>query len=107
MKKILFILIIFLNFSYLIFSQENIQIANISQERIFVHQNTSFLITGEYLYYKVYCLNNETNGLSNFSKIAYIELINSDRNTIFKHKIILKNGVGNGDYFILHRSRIR
>ena len=100
MKKILFILVIFLNFSYLAFSQKNIQIANISQERIFVHQNTSFLITGEHLYYKVYCLNNETNNLSNFSKIAYIELINSDRNTVFKHKIILKNGIGNGDYFI-------
>jgi len=100
MKKILFILVIFLNFSYLAFSQKNIQIANISQERIFVHQNTSFLITGEHLYYKVYCLNNEINNLSNFSKIAYIELINSDRNTVFKHKIILKNGIGNGDYFI-------
>jgi len=95
MKKTLFILIIFLNFSYLTFSQENI-----AQERIFVHQNTSFLITGEYLYYKVYCINNETNNLSNFSKIAYVELINSNRNTVFKHKIILKNGIGNGDYFI-------
>ncbi len=95
MKKTLFILIIFLNFSYLTFSQENI-----SQERIFVHHNTSFLVTGEYLYYKVYCLNNETNNLSKFSKIAYVELINSEKKQVFKHKIQLQYGMGQGDFFV-------
>ncbi len=107
MKKIIFILIVILFFiDYSANSQTSVAgnnepgIGNISQEKIFVHHNTSFLLTGEYLYYKVYCLNTETNNLSNFSKIAYVELINSKKETVFKHKIILKKGMGYGDYFI-------
>lgn len=78
----------------------NISLNNFPQEKIFVHFNTTFLVSGESLFYKIYCLNANTNKLSNLSKIAYIELINSDKNTIFKHKIILNSGVGNGDFFI-------
>ncbi len=107
MKKLLFIFFTLLFFiDYSVNSQTNTtgknksDIINISQEKIFIHHNTSFLLTGEYLYYKVYCLNTENNNLSNFSKIAYVELINNERKTVFKHKIILKNGMGYGDYFV-------
>ena len=107
MKKILIILIaIFLSKDYSAHSQtiktdRNIDdFKNIAQEKIFIHQNSSFLLSGEYLFYKVYCLNTETNNLSNFSKIAYVELVRNDKSLIFKHKIILKNGMGQGDFFI-------
>ena len=107
MKKILLaFIIIFLSKDYSAHSQtraleeKKSSISVISQEKLFVHQNTSFLLTGEYLYYKVYCLNNETNNLSDFSKIAYVEMVGSDKNLVFRHKIILENGIGQGDYFI-------
>ncbi len=48
---------------------------DIPQETIFIHFNSTLLLTGEYLYYKVYCLNTETNYLSDLSKMAYVELI--------------------------------
>lgn len=70
------------------------------QENIFVHFNSSFLVSGENLFYKIYCLNTNTNKLSDLSKIAYVELIDPDKKTIFKHKIILKSGLGEGDFFI-------
>lgn len=73
---------------------------NIPQEKIFVHHNTSFLLTGEFLFYKVYCLNTKTDNLSSLSKIAYVELIGSDNSVIFKHKIALNSGLGEGDFFI-------
>lgn len=72
----------------------------IPQENIFVHYNTGLLFSGEYLYYRVYCFNSETRQLSKLSKIAYVELIGEDKNSVFKHKIRLKDGLGQGDFFI-------
>ena len=71
-----------------------------SKERIFIHSNTSTYITGEKLFYKIYCLNNENNKASLLSKIAYVELIASDKTTVVKQKIYLENGTSNGDIFI-------
>ncbi len=72
----------------------------IPQERIFTHVNTSMFLTGEYLYYKIYCLNSSSSYLSNLSKIAYVTLISDKGEQLFKQKIKLKNGLGNGDFFI-------
>lgn len=72
----------------------------IPQEKLFVHINSTFLLTGEHFYYKIYSLNSETNKLSYLSKIAYVELISSDKNQIFKHKVRLESGIGQGDFFI-------
>ena len=73
---------------------------DIPQEKLFVHLNTSFLLTGEHLFYKAYCINTKTNKLSDISKIAYVELISSDKTQIFKHKIRLESGLGQGDFFL-------
>jgi len=73
---------------------------SIPQEKVFVHHNTSLLLTGEYLYYKLYCFNANTNILSDVSKIGYVELIAEDGTSIFTHKIKLEKGLGQGDYFV-------
>ncbi|WP_299529618.1 hypothetical protein [Ulvibacterium sp.] len=73
---------------------------SIPQERIFVHTNSSLLLTGEYLYYKVYCLERESGSLSKLSKMAYVELVGPGGNPIFKHKILLEKGMGYGDFFV-------
>lgn len=72
----------------------------VPQEGIFVHANSSLFLTGEYLYYKVYCLERGSGDLSKLSKIAYIELIGTGGKAVFKHKILLENGVGHGDFFV-------
>ncbi|MCF6297822.1 MAG: hypothetical protein L3J08_07555 [Flavobacteriaceae bacterium] len=96
-KTILFFIIISISISSYCQTLNNI---NIPQESIYVHHNDTFFLTGEYIYYKVYCLNNVTNKLSDFSKIAYIVLVDSKKKEIFKHKVILDNGTGQGDFFI-------
>jgi len=73
---------------------------SLPQERIFVHLNTSLLLTGEYFYYKVYCMEGGNRSLSKLSKIAYAELVGAGGNIIFRHKIQLQNGVGYGDFFV-------
>jgi len=75
-------------------------LATIPQELIFVHSNTSLFLTGEYLYYTIYCLNSETNTLSDLSKVAYVELVSKEGTQFFKQKIKLENGLGNADFFI-------
>ena len=72
----------------------------LTTETIFVHTNTSFLLTGEYLLYKVYCFDNVRSDLTKFSKVAYVELLGEDGEQIFKHKILLREGQGQGDFFI-------
>ncbi len=69
-------------------------------ERIYVHSNTTMLLTGESCYYSLYCLNAGNNTSSTISKIAYIEVIDADKKSVLKQKIHLDNGVAQGDFFI-------
>ncbi len=74
--------------------------ADIPQETIFLHFNSTLLFPAEYLYYKVYCINENGSGYSDISKVAYVELVSEDLNPVFRHKIQLIDGVGQGDFFI-------
>ncbi len=106
MKKIKIIILLIITFSIqTIYSQNGnnsyIDSYNFTpKENIFLHYNTSLLFAGEYFYYKVYCNNATRNQLSTLSKVAYVELINEDKQQVFRHKISLKNGLGQGDFFI-------
>ena len=72
----------------------------IPKEKVFVHYNDNFLLAGEYLYYKVYCLNAEDQTPSTISKIGYVELVGKNSESIFRHKLRLTKGVGQGEFFI-------
>ena len=107
MKKILILLgLLFLHFGilsaqYVIKSQEElVQLQQLPLEKIYVHYNASLLFPGEYVYYSLYCINARTNKLSNISSMAYIELVGEDLSTVFKQKMQLKKGRGQGDFFI-------
>ena len=108
MKKTTVIALVFLVGSLFCFAQISSQeksiainnLNNIPQESIFVHYNTSVLFSGEQFLYKIYCFNDESKRLSNISKIGYIELIAKDESIVFRHKIRLDAGLGNGDFFI-------
>ncbi len=71
-----------------------------SDETIFLSTNATTFVTGETLYYKLNCLKLSNKTPSNISKIAYIELVDSDKKTVFKNKIYLENSKGQGDYFV-------
>jgi len=106
MKKIIFILTLFFYSFNSLHSQptaknsSQVNYAKIPQENIFVHYNASLLLSGEKLLFKIYCLNAKTKKLSDLSKVSYVELIGIDKKPIFKQKVLLKNGLGQGDFFI-------
>lgn len=69
-------------------------------ENIFIHANTTLFVSGETLHCKLYCINSIRKTASSISKIAYIELIDQNKKSVFKSKIYLENGTGKGDFFI-------
>ena len=75
-------------------------INQLPKERVYLHYNTDKLIPGEYLYYKLYCLDANEQTPSDVSRIAYVALIDSNGTSIFTHKIFLEHGEGSGDFFI-------
>ena len=82
-------------------SQKSVDNASKStSETVYLHTNTATFVTGETLYYKLYCLNSNNFKESHLSKVAYVQLIGSDKKIIFNHKLFLENGTGQGDYFI-------
>lgn len=69
-------------------------------ETVYIHANATTFVSGESLLYKVYCLKSSDKTPSIISKIAYIELVDNDKKSVFKTKIALENSYGQGDYFI-------
>lgn len=74
--------------------------ANAPKESIYVHHSGSLFFTGEYLFYKVYCMEADTYELSRLSKVAYVELVGANQQIVFRHKIALTKGIGESDFFI-------
>jgi hypothetical protein len=84
-------------------SQENALIKDfnkVHQEKIFIHLNANFLLTGETLLYKLSCLDKLSNKYSQLSKIVYVEIINDKKERVELQKINLINGKAQGDFFI-------
>ncbi len=81
-------------------TNENFLQNEVSKEQVFLHVNSSLLFSGEKLLYKFYCLDSETNKLSDLSKIGWVILVNADREEIFQHKLNLEQGQAYSDFFI-------
>ena len=104
MKRIVFIFLLLLSnlsIAQVVLTNEIEKKFNqIHNEKMFIHYNSNFLLTGESLNYKAYILNASTNLTSDLSKVAYVELIGEGNQSVFKHKIKLTNGQGNGDFLL-------
>ncbi|KRB54240.1 hypothetical protein ASD98_18380 [Flavobacterium sp. Root186] len=69
-------------------------------ETVFIHANATTFVSGETLLYKVYCLKATDKTPSDISKVAYVELLDNTKKSVFKTKVTLENSNGQGDYFI-------
>lgn len=81
-------------------TQEMKSFDNLINEKIYINCNTNVLITGETLYYKLYCLNKKSNTPSLVSKVSYVELFDKNNKSISKQKLFLESGISNGEFFI-------
>lgn len=105
MKKIVNILALLLITNNLAFGQSNRAVTAISkintiEETVYLHCNTTTFLSGETLFLKFYSLNPNQKKFSTVSKIGYVELLDAANKSVLKQKIVLKNGTGQGDFFI-------
>lgn len=70
------------------------------QEKIYVHINKSFYITGEILWFKIYYAEGSNNQTLDISKVAYVDILDNSHTAVMKTKIALKGGKGNGSLYI-------
>lgn len=98
MKK--YILFIFVTVALFSAKAQKPVVYDYSQEVMYAHLNATLFFPGEYLNYKLYCLDKEKNKLSSLSTIAYVELIGASKETVFKHRVRLEDGKGFSDFFI-------
>ncbi|SRR5579871_78826 len=69
-------------------------------EKIFVHTDKSFYVAGEIVWFKLYNVDANVNVLLNVSKVAYVEIIGKDQKPVLQAKVLLKNGLGSGSFYL-------
>lgn len=70
------------------------------REKVFLHVNKNIFVAGEICWFKTYCVEGYTNKLHDFSKIAYVEILDKKNITVLQAKINLINGCGSGSFYI-------
>ncbi|MBX2871735.1 MAG: hypothetical protein KTR30_06540 [Saprospiraceae bacterium] len=65
-------------------------------EHIWIHTDRQLYVSGETIWFKIYNFDTEKQRLSNFSKVAYLEMINQQGSAISRIKLGLKDGTGQG-----------
>lgn len=70
------------------------------QEKLYVHLDRTNFITGETLWFSIYCVNGSTHRSLAMSKVAYIEILDRNNQSVVQSKVELENSAGNGSLFI-------
>ena len=69
-------------------------------EKLYIHTDQELYLTGETLWFKVYYMDGVLHQPGDISKVAYVEILNSENRPVLQTKISLKNGEGNGALFL-------
>ncbi|QMW04269.1 hypothetical protein [Spirosoma foliorum] len=70
------------------------------QEKLFVHTDQSFYLIGENLWFKVYYVDGSFHKPLDVSKVAYLELLDSEQKSVLQTKVSLAANAGNGSVFL-------
>src|SRR5688500_14586622 len=65
------------------------------REKIFIHTDKSFYVTGEIIWFKLY-VRDQLLQAARISQLAYVELIGGNRQPVLQAKIALEAGTGSG-----------
>jgi hypothetical protein len=70
------------------------------QEKIYLHTDRTFYVTGEIMNFKVYAVEGALHKPLNISKVAYVDILDQSNATVMQAKVALENGFGSGSIFI-------
>ncbi|GAB2560625.1 carboxypeptidase-like regulatory domain-containing protein [Spirosoma aerophilum] len=70
------------------------------QEKLFVHTDQTFYVTGETMWFKVYYVDGTQHKPLDVSRITYLELLDKDNKSVLQTKVALSSEGGNGTLFL-------
>lgn len=70
------------------------------QEKVYVHTDKNFYLTGEIIWFKLYCVDATFNKPISMSSVAYVEILDSANKPVQQAKIGLNKGEGNGSFYL-------
>ncbi len=70
------------------------------QEKIYVHTDKEFYLAGEICWFKLYYVEGSLHTPLDLSKVAYVELLDKDNKAVMQAKISLREGRGDGSFFL-------
>lgn len=70
------------------------------QEKIYVHVDRTFYVTGEIAWFKVYVTDASLHKPLDVSKVAYAEILDTENGAVLQAKIQLTKGSGSGSFFL-------
>jgi len=73
---------------------------NTSQEKLFIHTDKNFYLTGEMLWLKANLVDSKEHKPLDLSRLVYLEILNSKEELVFQSKLEMKEGEGNGSFQI-------
>jgi hypothetical protein len=73
---------------------------NALQEKIYAHTDRLVYLTGETMWFKLFCVDGTLHKPLNVSKVAYIEILDKANLPVLQAKVELKDGRGSGSLFI-------
>lgn len=103
------LLIIYFFFISTALGQENLNVIstaltqyhqNSIKEKIFAHTDKSLYVAGEIAWFKLYIVDASNHKPLQLSKVAYIEILDSNNKHSLQAKIALQGGEGNGSFYL-------
>jgi len=94
LKRFIYTLVFVLTASAAVFAQ-----SIGGSEFLEARTNASVFVSGETLFYSIRCSDN-SGRTSDFSRVAYADLVSSDGKIVSSQKVFLENGKADGDFFI-------
>ncbi|UFH52202.1 hypothetical protein [Spirosoma sp. KNUC1025] len=70
------------------------------QEKLFVHTDQGFYLTGETMWFKVYYVDGSLHRPIDLSKVAYLELLDKEGKPVLQTKVSLRLNGGDGTLFL-------
>ena len=69
-------------------------------EKLYAHTDKDFYLAGEIIWFKLYSVDASTNQPANFSKVAYVELLERTGKPVLQTKIELTKKGGSGSIYL-------
>jgi len=69
-------------------------------EKIYIHSDRELYLTGETVWFKIYCVDGALHQPSGLSRVVYIELIKDSLEHVIRTAVSLERGMGSGSFYL-------